>query len=55
LPAGYAERYPSSKRKKFLQKIECGCRFGKGFSAKIKLFGGFERKHLGKDDTIVMI
>jgi hypothetical protein len=41
-------------RKKFLQKIKCGYRFEKGFSAKIKLLGGFERRHLGKDDTIVV-
>jgi hypothetical protein len=37
-----------------LQKIKCGYRFEKGFSAKIKLRGGFERRHLGRDYTIVV-
>ena len=42
------------ERKEFLQKIKCGYRFEKGFSAQIKLHGGFERRHLDKDDTFVV-
>jgi hypothetical protein len=39
---GTCKTIAAFKRKKFLQKIKCGYSPGKGFSAKIKLRGGFE-------------
>jgi hypothetical protein len=47
-------RVSGFQAKEVLAKNKMLCRFEKGFSAKIKLLGGFERRHLGRDYTFVV-